>query len=227
MSFLFVKEMDAPKECVESSDQLTEKEIIELLLARNSSLEVALDNLTRRFNILENNVTLNLLQHEDLKLQFGLCENSTNHGELIWKVNDFNRRQNEAIIGKTRALHSAPCYSKPYGYRYCLRLYLHGDGMGKGTHLSLYFVLLKSEYDDLLKWPFIKKISFTVLNLRDEKKNRMECMWTNGDSSSFQRPKSDKNIASGCPYMLKLSELSNGFLKDDCLYIKFNIYNEE
>ena len=219
--------MDSHKECVESSDQLTEKEIIELLLAKNSSLEVALDNLTRRLNILENNVTLNRLQHEDLKLNFELCENSTKNGELIWKIDNFSKRQKEAIIGKTRALHSAPCYSKPYGYKYCLRLYLHGDGMGKGTHLSLFFVLLKSPYDDLLKWPFVKKIAFIIFNLEDEEKNRMECMWTNGNSSSFQRPKSDQNIASGCPYMLKLSDLNNGFLKDDCLYIKFNIYDEE
>ena len=36
----------------------------------------------------------------------------------------------------------------------CLRLYPLGDGMGKNTHLSLFFVVMKSKYDSLLQWPF-------------------------------------------------------------------------
>ena len=32
----------------------------------------------------------------------------------------------------------------------CLWLYFDGDGGGKGTHISLFFVIMKSEYIDLL-----------------------------------------------------------------------------
>lgn len=39
-----------------------------------------------------------------------------------------------------------------------MRLYLHGDGAGKGTHVSLFFVIMKGEYDPLLSWPFKHKV---------------------------------------------------------------------
>jgi len=40
----------------------------------------------------------------------------------------------------------------------CARLYLNGDGMGKGTHVSLFFVIMRGAYDALLKWPFRQKV---------------------------------------------------------------------
>ena len=73
----------------------------------------------------------------DLDLRFQLHENSTTDGHLIWKINDFENRTNDAIIGKVRALHSAPCFTGKYGYKFCLRLYLHGDGTVSYTHLTL------------------------------------------------------------------------------------------
>lgn len=40
----------------------------------------------------------------------------------------------------------------------CLRLYLNGDGTGRGTHLSLFFVVMRGKCDALLKWPFSQKV---------------------------------------------------------------------
>lgn len=37
-------------------------------------------------------------------------------------------------------------------------MYLNGDGTGKGTHLSLFFVVMKGDYDALLPWPFRHKV---------------------------------------------------------------------
>ena len=45
----------------------------------------------------------------------------------------------------------------------CIRVYLNGDGMGYKTHLSLFFVLMKGEFDALLKWPFEHKISMILV----------------------------------------------------------------
>lgn len=45
----------------------------------------------------------------------------------------------------------------------CIRAYLNGDGMGYKTHLSLFFVLMKGEFDALLKWPFEHKISMILV----------------------------------------------------------------
>lgn len=40
----------------------------------------------------------------------------------------------------------------------CLRIYLDGDGTGRGTHLSLFFVVMKGPNDALLRWPFNQKV---------------------------------------------------------------------
>lgn len=50
-------------------------------------------------------------------------------------------------------------YSSKYGYKMCLRLYLNGDGTGRGTHLSLFFVVMRGKCDALLKWPFSQKVA--------------------------------------------------------------------
>ena len=160
----------------------------------------------------------------DLDLRFQLHENSTLDGHLIWKINDFENRTNDAIVGKIRALHSAPCFTEKYGYKFCLRLYVHGDGMGRGTHLSLFLVIMKSEYDDILQWPFQKKIKFRLINQKDQSKDHVEQMTPSKDSSSFQKPTKDMNIASGCPLFISLDRLEpEGFLKNGNLFLEVKV----
>ena len=61
--------------------------------------------------------------------------------------------------------YSPPFYTKQkLVTKMCARLYLNGDGMGKGTHLSLFFVVMKGPYDALLKWPFRQKVVVYVTN---------------------------------------------------------------
>ena len=76
------------------------------------------------------------------------------NGILIWKVNEVEKRIEEAKTGKILSLYSPPFFTSLHGDRMYLRLYLDGDGQGKGTHVSLFLVIMKSDYDDLLTWPF-------------------------------------------------------------------------
>ena len=160
----------------------------------------------------------------DLDLKFQLHENSTQDGHLIWKINDFEDRTENAVIGKIRALHSAPCFTEKYGYKFCLRLYINGDGMGRGIHLSLFLVIMKSEYDDILQWPFQKKIQFKLINQQDRSKDHVEQMFPEKNSSSFQQPKKEMNIASGCPMFISLDRLEpESFLKNGNLFLEVKI----
>lgn len=45
----------------------------------------------------------------------------------------------------------------------CLRIYLNGDGTGRGTHLSLFFVVMRGHSDALLKWPFNQKVTLVII----------------------------------------------------------------
>ena len=53
------------------------------------------------------------------------------------------------------ALHSAPYYTKQYEYKMLTTLYLDGNGIGGGNHISIFVNLMKSEFDELLQWPVI------------------------------------------------------------------------
>ena len=53
-------------------------------------------------------------------------------------------------MGKYSHIVSPPFYTSNQGYKMCLRLYLNGDGIGKGTHMSLFFVVMKGEFDNII-----------------------------------------------------------------------------
>ena len=160
----------------------------------------------------------------DMGLKIQLVENKTLNGELIWKIDRLDFRMAQAKLGKVTALHSAPCYTKQYEYKYCIRLYLHGDGMGRGTHISIFFVVMKSEYDELLAWPMKKRVTFELINLENEANSVIETFVSNRNSSSFQRPTKNMNVATGCPTFISKEQFLNaGFIKDNCAFIRTTV----
>ena len=80
-------------------------------------------------------------------------------GTLLWKISDFERKCREAKSGKVTSIYSPAFYTGVVGYKMCARIYPNGDGMGKNSHLSLFFVLMRGHYDSLLPWPFQQKVS--------------------------------------------------------------------
>ena len=164
----------------------------------------------------------------DMDLKIQLQENKTLNGELIWKIDKVDFRMAQARSGKVVALHSAPCYTKQYEYKYCTRLYLQGDGMGRSTHVSLFFVVMKSEYDQLLNWPMQKRITFELINHVNQAESVIESFVSNPRSSSFQRPTNNMNVASGCPMFISIERfLTGGFVVDNCAYIKTIVHEVE
>ena len=95
----------------------------------------------------------------DMDLRFQVLETASFNGTLIWKIREYKRRKQDAVASKTSSLYSQPFYTGYFGYKMCARVYLNGDGMGKGTHLSLFFVVMRGEYDALLPWPFKQKVT--------------------------------------------------------------------
>jgi len=158
----------------------------------------------------------------ELELKLQLLENTCYGGQQLWKVDNVTYRINQAVTGKVTALHSAPCFQKRGGYKFCSRLYLNGDGMGRGTHVSLFFVIMKSEYDALLMWPFSERVTFRLINPHSFEASHIETFLPDRTSSSFKRPTKDMNIAAGCPMFLK-KELLGNFIVDDALYIETKI----
>ena len=144
-------------------------------------------------------------------------------GTFIWKIPEVQRRRSEARSGITVSLYSAPFYTSRHGYKMCLRLYMDGDGSGKGTHLSLFLTLMRGEYDALLLWPFKQTVTLMLLD-QDKQEDIFQSFRPDPFSSSFQKPTNEMNVASGCPKFAPLSILENpSFVKDDTIFIKCRI----
>ena len=212
------------------TNKLKEIQTIQEQLGGGSTLLKSTNELQSLQTLSENETLIKRLENEqallnaslaDTELKIQLLENLSTDGHQIWRIDNFRHRLDQAKKGKILALHSAPCYTSLNGYKFCIRVYPNGDGMGKGTHLSIYFVLMKNHYDSLLQWPFHRKITFRVINLRDKTKSKKETFITDKTSTSFKKPEKEMNIAAGCPKFLGTDNiLGDGFLMDDCIFIE-------
>ena len=162
------------------------------------------------------------LAENDLRMQ--CLETASYNGVLIWKITDYTRRKKEAQEGRTLSLYSQPFYSSRFGYKMCCRVYLNGDGMGKGQHLSVFFVIMRGDYDDLLPWPFRQKVTLTLLDVKHGRQNLTDTFRPDPTSNSFKKPAAEMNVASGCPLFATQSSVeSSTYLKNDTIYLKVSI----
>ncbi len=157
---------------------------------------------------------------DEYKLRQDLLDVKTVNGTFVWKVPQVNRRYEEAQERRTLSLYSPPFQSSPHGYRMCIRAYLNGDGSGKGTFVSVFFVMMRSEHDDLLQWPFKCPVTFELINQSKRSNSISETFMPDTTSPSFQKPKAEMNVASGFPKFAKQSLLNDpNFCKDDSIFI--------
>lgn len=161
------------------------------------------------------------LSEQDMHIQ--MLEATSFNGDFVWKIDHFSRRCDEAISGKTPSIYSPAFYVGRFGYKVCACLYPNGDGNGKGTHMSMFLVIMRGEYDALLPWPFIQKVYFRLLD-QDRIRDVFEAFRPDPNCVSFKRPTSDMNVASGCPTFVSHSELrQGGFVRDDTMFIKVTV----
>ena len=129
----------------------------------------------------------------------------------------------DAQSERQTSIYSPPFYSSPLGYKMRLRAYLNGDGHARRTHLSLFFVLMRNSYDAVLKFPFDYKVTFCLYDQTSNQHHIVDSFRPDIRSNSFQRPKSEMNIASGIPKFVPLEMIQRGdspYVRDDTMFIK-------
>ncbi len=182
-----------------------------------------IERLQSRMDQIDESLALNTVKITDLESQRAPRAQQAIHsynGTLLWKIESYQRKRQDAINGVKPALYSPPFYSAQYGYKMCAKIYMNGDGFGKGSHLSLFFVVIRGDFDPLQTWPFQKKITMMLLD-QGNGDHMIDAFHSDPQSSSFQRPKSDMNIASGSPLFMPLDSLNNRqYIKDDVMFIK-------
>ena len=205
------------------NNQLEEQAVKIINVERqNRHLHDTIEQQDRQIHAHDQMLTVKNVALAEQELRIQALESSSYNGILVWKITDFARRRREAVSGKTTSFYSSPFYTSFHGYKMCARIYLNGDGMGKGTHLSLFFVVMKGRYDNILHWPFRQKVTFMLVD-QGNREHVVDAFRPDPTSSSFKKPTHEMNIASGCPLFVALTLLENdgyAYVKDDCLFVK-------
>ncbi len=194
---------------------------VSALQQQNTYLKEFTEKQEKRLQSQDQMLTLKNVALAEQELRIQALEASSYDGVLLWKINEVRRRRQEAVSGKTTSFYSPVFYTSRHGYKLSARIYLNGDGLGKHTHMSLFFVVMRGRHDALLPWPFHQKVTFMLLN-QNSRDHVIDAFRPDPASSSFKRPTSDMNVASGCPLFIsqELLDSSNNYLKDDTMFVK-------
>ena len=120
-------------------------------------------------------------------------------------------------------IYSPIFYSSPTGYKICLCLHPNGNDSAQDTHMSLYFVLMRGEYDAILAFPFCFKMIFCLLDQTGKRQHIFDVLEPDLSSSSYQRPQSEKTTPVGFIKFVSLRILqqgNNAYVRDDTMFIK-------
>ncbi|CAF1607600.1 unnamed protein product [Adineta steineri] len=172
-----------------------------------------------------NDFSQNSLNSERLTGSYAGNRQLSNDGSFIWRITDVERKRIYAVSERQMSIDSEPFYSSPTGYKLCLRLYLNGDGNARGTHLSLFLVIMRNEFDAIIHWPFKYKIIFTLLN-QLQSNSPSKSFWLDVNLTSFHSPTADMNIACGIPKFFRLDifeQTYDEYVQNDTMFIKVEV----
>ena len=96
---------------------------------------------------------------------------------FIWKIKPFSECFRQAKEGVKEMIESDPFYTGRYGYKLKVFAYPYytgyfSDFLPHAPQLSIGIVLMEGEYDNILTWPFSKKITFTIIDQNKDLKER-------------------------------------------------------
>ena len=162
-----------------------------------------------------------------LKNAMGLLQLSN---VFLWRIDGFSEILKKAKNEGKEEIYSDPFYTKTeidgFGYKLKVLIYPDGTGDGKNTHLSVFIIIMKGEYDAVLTWHFRKKVTFTLIDQQDKlhKRENKTAKVTGENSPSFTRPTTEENIAVGFPCFISHEELkSQHYIVDDTLFLQVEI----
>ncbi|EDO48773.1 predicted protein [Nematostella vectensis] len=163
------------------------------------------------------------LETREIELEGRVC-----NGTFIWKLDNFRQCREGSIAGLTAAIHSPPFYTSMYGYKMCLRMNLNGVDGGLGEHVSLFIHMMQGDWDGILEWPFIGRITLSILDQSDQIDSRRpisETLVAKPNLLAFQRPTSPRNHKGyGYVEFCPIDQLTEGqYIKNNSILVRIQI----
>ena len=161
-------------------------------------------------------------QEEEIKLLQEAQRVTSNTGHPIGSVEitmtNFKQHKNDVVWD------SSPFYTHPHGYKMCLCVCPKGVGNGNGTHLSVFFHMMRGEFDDQLKWPFRGDITYQLVDQEGDKDHIKQVVQFDDhipDRVTKRISEGERNSAGwGHFTLLPLSDLQPKYLKNDCIKLR-------
>ena len=108
-----------------------------------------------------------------------------------WKIANFTRKLAQAkSANDDGGFESEPFFSS-HGYKMKLAIQLNEAPYGYAGYMGVYLVLMKSDRDVALSWPFMKHHTFVLIDQQDDLSQRKNISYAavqNG-KSEFKRPR--------------------------------------
>jgi hypothetical protein len=133
-------------------------------------------------------------------------------GTITFSFNKFNPEMN--------SIFSSIFKTSPCGYSFILRLCSTNENQ---EYLSIFIALVRSDFDNILVYPFPYNISLCLYHQSGERKHIVSTLIADPKSPSFVRPTSERNdeigITKFCP-LNYLTDEQNAYVKDGVFFIR-------
>ena len=143
--------------------------------------------------------------------------------QFTWRVDGIR----DKIISSqsSTSSHLSPTYSPPFftseaGYKLSLCIYPAGDN--NQGFLSLYLIVMRGPFDDILPWPFQMRVCLFLVNTRGGH-NIMKDIRPDPRLHYFKKPTEPRNVGFGYPKFIPTSTLlgsDSEFVSNGALFIR-------
>lgn len=211
-------EQNLPRHFELSVEKLGEMQDETKILRRElEQMRVDYRTVNSRITGLENDVTKMKMKHKEMDT----------FSPYVWKVSDFWERVSKAKSRNDVRVESDTFYVGPQGYKMKLAMYPNGTKEARNAHISLYIALMKGKYDAILPWPFLYKVTLTIMDQNPDlmqRNNFVKSFIPEPSWKSMQRPDSEENERRGFGRFFSHAKLVTGsYVVDDTLFIKLEV----
>ena len=165
---------------------------------------------------------------KQVELEVSHQENST---LFTWKIQNFDQSLQAAKEGSKKQLNSQPFYTSPHKYKVKMRLDPNGYGEGKNTHLSVFIIIMKGEYDAILPWPFLPQVTFTLIDQQEDTSQRENVVMSfkaELTMENFARPVGDQNMGMGFHTFVSHEKLqTRRYIVDNTIFLQVKVKVQE
>lgn len=208
---------------VENQKVIIENQTV-IITALERNLKETEEALQRRLKETEERVSE--LEESLMKMKQEKTPKVLTSGKYLWRIQDVRKNFKSFQFGTV--LRSDTFYESEYGYNLQVELNPNGcsgaDGEVYRDCLGIFVRICPGEYDSALDWPFQKRITFTLIDLRNRAYDVREHI-ENFESPSFQRPYYEvPNSGYGFPRFVNHGKVKRGnYIYDNMMFIEVQI----